>query len=68
MMEGKVIARVDVPPLRKNAAVSGKNNSISKQQELLRRQNINQRKAASNDIELPQKVFSTMFKIEDEEL
>ncbi|GAB7169721.1 hypothetical protein TUA1478L_17170 [Lactiplantibacillus plantarum] len=29
-VEGKVIARVDVPPLRKNAAVNGEQHSTSK--------------------------------------
>lgn len=65
VVEGKVIARVDVPPLRKNAAVSGKKKSVSKQQELLRRQNVNKRKATENAIKLPQKVFNVMLEIED---
>ena len=37
-IEGRVVARVDVPPLRKNAAVSGDKKSVSKKQALLRRQ------------------------------
>lgn len=43
VVEGKAVARVDIPPLRKNAAVSGGKKSISKKQALLRRQGINKR-------------------------
>lgn len=66
IVEGKVLARVDVPPLRKNAAVNGKKQSISKKQELLRRQNVNKRQASRNDIELPQSVFNVMFNLDEE--
>ncbi|AQW20913.1 elongation factor 4 [Lentilactobacillus curieae] len=65
MVEGKAIARVDVPPLRKNAAVSGDKKSVSKKQALLRRQNINKRKAAQNDIKLPQSVFNAILEVHD---
>ncbi|WP_438497027.1 translation elongation factor 4 [Paenibacillus sp. IHBB 3054] len=63
MVEGKVIAREDVPPLRKNAAVSGEKNSISKKQALLRRQNINKRNSEHSAIELPQEVFNSILEI-----
>ncbi|TPR23311.1 elongation factor 4 [Apilactobacillus timberlakei] len=62
-VEGRVIARVDIPPLRKNAAVSGEKKSISKKQELLRRQNINKRKISSAHIMLPQRVFDAILGI-----
>ncbi|TPR13185.1 translation elongation factor 4 [Apilactobacillus timberlakei] len=62
-VEGRVIARVDVPPLRKNAAVSGEKKSVSKKQALLRRQNINKRKNLSANIVLPQKVFDAILGI-----
>ncbi|MCG7320227.1 hypothetical protein [Brevibacillus laterosporus] len=63
VIENKVIAREDIPPLRKNAAVSGDKKSISKQQSLLRRQNINQRKMAQSDIQLPQEVFNAILEL-----
>lgn len=65
VVEGKVLARVDVPPLRKNAAVNGEQRSISKKQALLRRQNVNKRTAAHSDIELPQAVFNTLLALKD---
>ncbi|WP_283680202.1 translation elongation factor 4 [Lentilactobacillus sp. Marseille-Q4993] len=61
VVEGKAIARVDVPPLRKNAAVSDDKKSVSKKQALLRRQNINKRKSAHSDIKLPQSVFNAIL-------
>lgn len=64
IVEGKAIARVDVPPLRKNAAVSGDKKSISKKQALLRRQSVNKRQAAQSDIELPQEVFNAILELE----
>ncbi|ANZ60371.1 translation elongation factor 4 [Secundilactobacillus paracollinoides] len=64
IVEGKSIARVDIPPLRKNAAVNGESHSISKKQQLLRRQNSNKRAAAHSDIELPQEVFDAILTIE----
>ncbi|WKN29225.1 translation elongation factor 4 [Apilactobacillus kunkeei] len=63
-IEGRVVARVDVPPLRKNAAVSGDNKSVSKKQALLRRQSLNKRKSTSEDIQLPQSVFDAILNIE----
>ncbi|MNW57626.1 GTP-binding protein LepA [compost metagenome] len=62
-VEGKVIAREDVPPLRKNAAVSGEKKSISKKQALLRRQNINKRNSEHSMVELPQEVFNSILDI-----
>ncbi|MBW1606175.1 translation elongation factor 4 [Lactobacillus sp. Sy-1] len=61
VVEGRVIARVDIPPLRKNAAVNGNKYSVSKKQALLRRQSINKRQAAQSDIELPQSVFNSIL-------
>lgn len=63
-IEGRVVARVDVPPLRKNAAVSGDKKSVSKKQALLRRQSLNKRKSASESIQLPQSVFDAILNIE----
>lgn len=63
IVENKSIARIDVPPLRKNAAVNGEKRSISKKQQLLRRQNINKRKAAQSDIKLPQSVFDAILNL-----
>jgi GTP-binding protein LepA len=63
-IEGRVVARVDVPPLRKNAAVSGDKKSISKKQALLHRQNINKRKSASEHIKLPPAVFDAILNID----
>ncbi|WP_053793117.1 translation elongation factor 4 [Apilactobacillus kunkeei] len=63
-IEGRVVARVDVPPLRKNAAVSGDKKSVSKKQALLRRQSLNKRKSASEAIQLPQSVFDAILNIE----
>ncbi|KOY70849.1 translation elongation factor 4 [Apilactobacillus kunkeei] len=63
-IEGRVVARVDVPPLRKNAAVSGDKKSVSKKQALLRRQSLNKRKSASEAIQLPQSVFDSILNIE----
>lgn len=63
IVEGKVIARVDIPPIRKNAAVSGEKKSISKQQALLRRQSLNKRKAKQLEFELPQSVFDIFLDI-----
>ncbi len=65
IVEGKAIARVDIPPLRKNAAVNGNSYSVSKKQQLLRRQNSNKREAAHSDIELPQEVFNAILNLED---
>lgn len=42
VVEGKVIARVEVPPRRKNAAVLGEKRVFLKKQALLRCQSINQ--------------------------
>ncbi|KRN08592.1 GTP-binding translation elongation factor LepA [Liquorilactobacillus mali KCTC 3596 = DSM 20444] len=64
VVEGRSIARVDIPPLRKNAAVSGESKSISKKQALLRRQSINKRQAARNSIELPQEVFNAILELD----
>ncbi len=63
-IEGRVVARVDVPPLRKNAAVSGDKKSVSKKQALLRRQSLNKRKSAIEAIQLPQSVFDAILNIE----
>ena len=64
VVEGKAVARVDIPPLRKNAAVSGGKKSISKKQGLLRRQGINKRQSAKNSIELPQEVFNAILELD----
>jgi len=64
VVEGKALARVDVPPLRKNAAASGEKKSTSKKQALLRRQSVNKRQAAHSDIELPQEVFNAVLDLE----
>ncbi|WP_367371064.1 translation elongation factor 4 [Pediococcus parvulus] len=64
VVEGKTVARVDIPPLRKNAAVSGGKKSISKKQALLRRQGINKRQSAKNSIELPQEVFNAILELD----
>ncbi|WEV53894.1 translation elongation factor 4 [Leuconostocaceae bacterium ESL0723] len=63
VVEGKVVARVDVPPLRKNVAVNGEQRSISKKQALLRRQSANKRQAAKSDLVLPQEVFNTLLSL-----
>ena len=63
VVEGKTLARVDIPPLRKNAAVSGNKKSISKKQELLRRQNINKRQAVKNNVQLSQKTFNSILEL-----
>jgi len=65
MVEGKVVARVDIPPLRKNAAVNGKKYSASKKQALLRSQKNNKKNAARNEIQLPQKVFNSILELDD---
>lgn len=62
-VEGKVIARVDVPPLRKNAAVNGERHSTSKKAALLRRQSANKRRASKNMIKLPQSVFNAILSL-----
>jgi len=64
VVEGKALARVDVPPLRKNAAANGEKRSTSKKQALLRRQSVNKRQAAHSDIELPQEVFNAVLDLE----
>lgn len=64
VVEGKVLARVDIPPLRKNAAVNGEKRSISKKQALLRRQNINKRQAAGNSITITQEVLDSVLSLE----
>ena len=63
IVEGKSMARVDVPPLRKNAAVNGEKRSISKKQALLRRQSLNKRRAARTQIQLPQEVFNAILEL-----
>ncbi|MHA8111342.1 translation elongation factor 4 [Lactobacillaceae bacterium Melli_B4] len=65
VVEGRVIARVDIPPLRKNAAVNGNQYSVSKKQALLRRQSINKRQAVKSDIELPQSVFNSILELDE---
>ncbi|WP_294601863.1 translation elongation factor 4 [uncultured Lactobacillus sp.] len=65
VVENKSIARVDVPPLRKNAAVNGEKRSISKKQQLLRRQSLNKRQAVKSDIKLPQSVFDAILNINE---
>jgi len=64
VVEGKALARVDVPPLRKNAAANGEKRSTSKKQALLRRQSKNKRQATHSDIELPQEVFNAVLGLE----
>lgn len=64
VVEGKAVARVDIPPLRKNAAVSGGKKSISKKQALLRRQGVNKRQSAKNSIDLPQAVFNAVLELD----
>lgn len=63
MVEGKAVARVDVPPLRKNAAVNGEAHSVSKKAALLRRQSANKRRATQNNVQLPQRVFNTLLEL-----
>lgn len=63
IVEGKAIARVDIPPLRKNAAVNGEKRSISKKQALLRRQSMNKRQAEKSTIKLSQEVFNSILDI-----
>lgn len=65
VVENKSIARVDVPPLRKNAAVNGEKRSISKKQQLLRRQSLNKRQAVKSDIKLPQSIFDAILNINE---
>ncbi|UQS86116.1 translation elongation factor 4 (plasmid) [Nicoliella spurrieriana] len=65
VVEGRVIARVDIPPLRKNAAVNGNQYSVSKKQALLRRQSINKRQAVKSDVELPQSVFNSILDLNE---
>ncbi|BDR53219.1 elongation factor 4 2 [Bombiscardovia nodaiensis] len=65
VVEGRALARVDIPPLRKNAAVNGEKRSTSKKQALLRRQSANKRAAAQSDIELPQSVFNAILEAEE---
>ncbi len=67
MVENKSIARVDVPPLRKNAAVNGEKRSISKKQQLLRRQSLNKRQAVKSDIKLPQSVFDAVLNLNEDD-
>ncbi|HJE44232.1 translation elongation factor 4 [Levilactobacillus namurensis] len=62
-VEGKVLARVDVPPLRKNAAVNGEAHSVSKKAALLRRQSANKRRATQNAVKLPQSVFNAILEL-----
>lgn len=64
VVEGKALARVDVPPLRKNAAANGEKKSASKKAAQLRRQSANKRQAAHSDIELPQEVFNAVLDLE----
>ncbi|WP_125709303.1 translation elongation factor 4 [Companilactobacillus zhongbaensis] len=63
IVEGKSVARVDVPPLRKNVAVNGENRSTSKKAALLRRQSLNKRRSAKNQIKLPQNVFNAILEL-----
>ena len=63
IVEGKSVARVDVPPLRKNAAVNGEKRSTSKKQALLRRQSVNKRQAAQSDVTLSQNVFNAVLEL-----
>lgn len=63
-IEGRVVARVDVPTLRKNESVSGDKKSVSKKQALLRRQSLNKSKSTSETIQLPQSVFDAILNIE----
>ena len=63
VVEGKSVARVDIPPLRKNAAVNGEKRSVSKKKALLRRQNVNKRQAAQSDIKLTQEVFNSILEL-----
>ena len=65
MVEGRALGRVDIPPLRKNAAVNGTSYSVSKKQALLRRQSANKRAAAHSDIELPQSVFNAILELNE---
>ncbi|MEJ3741165.1 translation elongation factor 4 [Bacillus tropicus] len=64
IVEGKSIARVDIPPLRKNTAANGEKRSISKKQALLRRQSANKRKAAHSDVTLTQEVFNSILELD----
>lgn len=64
VVEGKALARVDVPPLRKNVAANGEKKSASKKAAQLRRQSANKRQAAHSDIELPQEVFNAVLELE----
>ncbi|WP_125547230.1 translation elongation factor 4 [Levilactobacillus lindianensis] len=64
VVEGKALARVDVPPLRKNVAANGEKKSASKKAAQLRRQSANKRQAAHSDIELPQEVFNAVLDLE----
>ncbi|ALS02055.1 elongation factor 4 [Enterococcus silesiacus] len=64
IIEGKVIARIDIPPLRKNAAVNGEQRSISKKQALLRRQSANKRLEAHSDVTLTQEVFNSILELD----
>ena len=63
VVEGKAIARVDIPLLRKNAAVSGEKKSISKKQALLRRQSLNKRQAAHEHFDFPQEVYNSIMEL-----
>ncbi|BDR59168.1 translation elongation factor 4 [Xylocopilactobacillus apicola] len=63
IVEGKALARVDIPPLRKNAAVSATKKSISKKQDLLRRQSVNKRQAVKNNVKLSQEVFNSILEL-----
>jgi GTP-binding protein LepA len=64
VVEGKPIARVDIPPLRKNAAATSGNKSVAKKQALLRRQSANKRQAAHSDITLTQEVFNSILELD----
>ncbi|AVK63751.1 elongation factor 4 [Lactobacillus sp. CBA3606] len=61
VVEGKPLARVNIPPLRKNAAANGEKRSTSKKQALLRRQSVNKRQAAHSELVLSQDVFNAIL-------
>ncbi|WP_439001780.1 translation elongation factor 4 [Pediococcus damnosus] len=63
VVEGKAVARVDIPPLRKGATSGGKKGA-AKKQALLHRQGVNKRKSAKNTSDLPQEVFNAVLELD----
>lgn len=63
VLDNRVIARVDIPPLRKSALGAGFEGSISAKKRMIRQQKEHKRRQKTQSVSIPREVFSLIVAI-----